>query len=293
MWFNAVGDDGGIFHLELQPGLEAKLVRLNSGDGGSVDSLAFGNGCNSEDTGYSSDQDVSFGDHHSSSDCKRNSVKKNSTYATGKVNHSKISGSKTVNTALKKSCPSASVKRLVKISDISRLAEPEFADQLWVKTSQAQAHAFSFLEEEEEDRGVCLSNSDFRSSKGSTVSSRSSTSDTYNTIVSSHRVTHRNSLRTNCASKRKLEYKTVNIDIQLNSTRGSSLDSSCLKSGQTLCEFLLGIVPARSDGGETINKGQDTEVIIKSIVPGSPAYLKPEISVGMYFCCKYNLLSSR
>lgn len=77
-WLNSAGESGNIFHLELSVDAETRLLAKNSNiDGHSVNSLSLGAG--SEDTGYSSDQDLNNtmgSDHPASVSHKRDNSKR-------------------------------------------------------------------------------------------------------------------------------------------------------------------------------------------------------------------------
>ncbi|GFR60406.1 protein inturned-like [Elysia marginata] len=312
-WLGSVQQDG-LFHLELPPGVESKLARLNSSDGSSISSLALGGGgCNSEDTGYSSDQDgrispdgklgcgLKPGSRRSNS---KSRLKKNEKLS-NIVTTSAGSQAQTLAKRYEKQSSSSSLSSSTSSSTIQE-AEAQF-DQLSLSSSSGvSSHCrlnnttnssftdsvLRFSADDDNDDGICLNKSDLRSSKTSSTSafsfqtssshfssdsrggaykkSPSGSSKSY--LRSSHRTSTKipPSSRSSFAQnfKNPLRWKTSYVDIALPS--GISEDNK-KRERTEMCQRLLGIVPVWPEDVDPSHRGyRDVEVMVGSVVPGSP-----------------------
>ncbi|KAH9507847.1 hypothetical protein Btru_053044 [Bulinus truncatus] len=243
-WLASPGNDGGIFHLELPAGVEAKLVRLSSLDGGSVSSLAMGAGCNSEDTGYSSDQD-SFSVDQSG----------------GKVAW--------------KSGRSREFRNNKLLSRKSRNSSSSSgSDKASVSTSKSASLSGSLLDDSIDDDGVFLHKSNFRSSQTSSASSASTGSRCSCGLLArtdpppeAH--VARWACSRGCCKNREnpREWKTFDLEVRVN-TWGAGAPAAA--SGGALCERLLGIVHFSKDD----NRFTGPRVIVKGLLPCCDPALK-------------------
>ncbi|KAI8798988.1 protein inturned [Biomphalaria glabrata] len=243
-WLTSGGDEGEIFHLELPTGVETRLARLSSLDGGSVSSLALGAGCNSEDTGYSSDQELSLFEQASKIAKKRSKSSKLSSKAR---TSSSSSGS----------------------------------DKLSVGTTKSRSVGGSVLDESLDD-GVFLQKSNFRSSQTSTVSSSSTSSHCscgeQSHVISRHihrtRPSCTHTLSKHCDNHH--DWRTTELEVLVHS---SNAWTSSSPNGSALCEQLLGIVLLAKDDN-SYSRFNGSHVIIKGLLPHSDPVMKPEILVG-------------
>ncbi|GFN88162.1 protein inturned-like, partial [Plakobranchus ocellatus] len=328
-WLSSVQPDGGLFHLELPPGVETKLTRLSSSDEGSVSSLALGvGGCNSEDTGYSSDQDgpASSADK---SDCA-NVVRpgKRSKHRSRKEDLTSKTDTGSIPQPLSEKNFRKSFSSLSSSGSTSTIQEAEAQfDQLSLSSSGLVSgkHGLSSTPNhfcadgvfksslDDEDDGICLNKSDLRSSKTSSVSGfsyqsassvlssdsrgrtsmhRRSNENSFSShsshsskpyLNNSHRTKGSNTSRSSFSQKFKnpLQWKTFHVDVSLPTQgflKSAKAQNSALylseSKGQDrmdLCRNLLGILPTWPEDVDPSHSGHtDVEVMVESVVPGSP-----------------------
>ncbi|CAL1530872.1 unnamed protein product [Lymnaea stagnalis] len=288
-WLSSIGDDGGIFHLELPAGVETKLVRLSSGDGGSVSSLALGVGCNSEDTGYSSDQDLNSPDIHNSNIHKQ---EKRTNLLSNEINSSHC-----VKLFRTSRAPSSAQQESESICGRKSQTFKTTNTGQVSSTNLDSSHIYSCLDEGNDD-GVFLNKSDLRSSKTSTISTNSSGShcshaSCANNSSCNHQVLYKSDFQKNGGSGRCvfnsscskkygscLDWKTVNVEVKLNpfKFRNTSQSSFCNSEG-ILCEQLLGIVPTYKDDN---SRTSCSDVIVKGLLPDCDVALRRQATLGTW-----------
>lgn len=285
----SAGENGDIFHLELPAGLETKLLRLSSGDGGSVSSLALGIGCNSEDTGYSSDQDLNTSDHSCMNVFKPEKVIKNEF---SNVHHPK-SGNTRYNS------PRISLSSVSSVFSHSETHEKGRQDLSLLQRKAFDLPVKSLSNEEACDDGIFLNKSDLRSSKTSSISTNSRSSvgvNTFNDIKSLPRpeLTRNSKLKSkhsrglSLSTKKRhdslIDWKTVNIDVKVNALKSRESVHSCHNvTGAVLCEQILGIIPTCNEDSLIMGRNQSPEVIVKALTSDCDSALSSEAIVGEYF----------
>ena len=183
----------GLFHLELPPGVENRLARLNSSDGSSISSLALGGGgCNSEDTGYSSDQDgrlspvdkLSSGTKHgkrSKSKSRLKNEEKEKFSDGGKGNTGSLAqtlparcSDRNSSSSLSSSTSTCTIQEAEMHFDQLSLSSGSIVSshrKLSNSTNYFSAgSSFRSSQDDDNDDGICLNKSDLRSSKTSSNS---------------------------------------------------------------------------------------------------------------------------
>lgn len=305
VWPNSLRGIDGVFHLELSVDTEAKLPLTTSGDGVSVSSLVSGMGCSSEDTGYSSDQELASPDNYPACKSKLGERKKRigNKLDILKYNCNKIT--QRTSRDLKKvlsQVSSSAIRELDRSQSDLRGSSNILIDHMCSHKAEMCTRTFGHIQG---DDSVFLGNSDFRSSGTSStsytsdrsISSRNSSgmSSTDTSILTNIHSSDCTSSSLSSSSmcprstpRMKFGYKSVYIDNPSTLKRQSDKPITTLP-GVTLCEQILGIIPVCRSEVDPTSKDPNAEVIIKSILPSSPASNKPGISVGEYFLFSFNI----
>ncbi|XP_059169083.1 protein inturned-like, partial [Physella acuta] len=289
LWLTSARENGEIFHLELPAGLETKLLRLSSGDGGSVSSLALGIGCNSEDTGYSSDQDLNTSEHSCMNVFKPEAVIKNEF---SNIHHPK-SGNTRYNS------PRISLSSVSSVFSHSEAHEKgRHQDFFSSKRKAFDSSVKSLSNEEACDDGIFLNKSDLRSSKTSSISTNSRSSFGINNfndgkLLPRPELTRNSKLKSkpsgglSLSTKKRhdsfIDWKTVNVDVKVNALKSREPLQSCHSAtGAVLCEQILGIIPTCNEDSHIMGRNQSPEVIVKALTSDCDSALSSEAIVGSW-----------